>query len=70
MHRMRELLHQERSVHHLDFSPMKGILCVPLYTFIPLISNSRWPFLVTELIGSTEIHIFETFVFGSENRKR
>ena len=30
MHRMRELLHQERSVHHLDFSPMKGILCVPL----------------------------------------
>ena len=31
---MRELLYQERSVHHLDFSPMKGILCVPLYFFI------------------------------------
>ena len=26
MHRMRELLHQEKGVHHLDFSPMKGIL--------------------------------------------
>ena len=31
---MRELLYQERSVHHLDFSPMKGILCVPLYSLI------------------------------------
>ena len=34
MHRMREVLHQERSVHHLDFSPIKGILCVPLYSSI------------------------------------
>ena len=25
---MRELLYQERSVHHLDFSPMKGIFSV------------------------------------------
>ena len=33
---MRELLHQERSVHHLDFSPMKGILCVFLYSLIAL----------------------------------
>ena len=34
MHRMRELLYRERSVHHLDFSPIKGILCVPLYSLI------------------------------------
>ena len=34
MHRVCELLYQERSVHHLDFSPMKGILCVPLYSLI------------------------------------
>ena len=34
MHRMRELLYQERGVHHLDFLPMKGILCVPLYSLI------------------------------------
>ena len=34
MHQMCELLHQERSVHHLDFSPMEGILCVPLYSSI------------------------------------
>ena len=34
MHRMRELLYQERSVYHLDFSFMKGILCVPLYSLI------------------------------------
>ena len=31
MHRMRELLYQETSVHHIDFSPIKGIFCVPLY---------------------------------------
>ena len=29
MHRMRELLYQERSVDHLDFSPMKGVLVTP-----------------------------------------
>ena len=29
---MRELLYQKRSVHNLDFSPMKVILC--LYYFI------------------------------------
>ena len=34
MHRMRELLYQEKSVHHLDFSPMKGILYVPLNSLI------------------------------------
>ena len=34
MHRMRELLYQETSVHHLEFSPMKGIFCVPLYSLI------------------------------------
>ena len=34
MHRMRELLYQERSVHHLDFSPMKGILYVLEYLFV------------------------------------
>ena len=48
MHRMRELLYQERSVHHLDFSPMKGILCVPLYS---LIAFEMKFFLATELIG-------------------
>ena len=31
---MGELLYQETSVHHLDFSPMKGILRVPLYSLI------------------------------------
>ena len=31
---MHELLYQERSVHHVDFSPMKSILCVPLYPLI------------------------------------
>ena len=34
MHRMRELLYKETGVHHLDFSPMKGIFCVPLYSLI------------------------------------
>ena len=34
MHRMRELLYQKRSVHHLDFSPIEGILCVSLYYLI------------------------------------
>ena len=28
MHRMRELLYQETSVHRLDFLPMKCIFCV------------------------------------------
>ena len=45
---MRELLCQERSVHHLDFSPMKGILYVPLYS---LIAFEMKFFLATELIG-------------------
>ena len=36
MHRMRELLYQERGVHDLEFLPMKGILCVPLYSLIAL----------------------------------
>ena len=31
---MHELLYQERSVHHVDFSLMKGVLCVPLYSLI------------------------------------
>ena len=34
MHRMCELLYRERSVHHLDFLPMKGILCVLEYLFV------------------------------------
>ena len=48
MHRMRELMYQERSVHHLDFSPMKGILCVLEYllVFFGMISLS----CLTELI--------------------
>ena len=36
---MDDLLYPERSIYHLDFSPMKGIFCitvlsVPLCTFI------------------------------------
>ena len=31
---MRELLYQERSVHDLDFSLIKGFFCVPLYSLI------------------------------------
>ena len=59
MHRVRELLYQERSVHHLDFSPMKGILCVPRYSLIAfeMISLS-WQ--LSRYVGSTEISIFET----------
>ena len=49
MHRMRELLYRERSVHHLDFSPMKGILCVLeyLFAFFDEMISLSWP---TELI--------------------
>ena len=50
---MRELLYQERSVHHLDFSPMKDILCVLEYLFVFLFDSRRndRSFVATELIG-------------------
>ena len=46
---MREVLYRERSVHHLDFSPMKGILCVLeyLFVFFDEVISCFWP---TELI--------------------
>ena len=49
MHRMRDLLYRKRSVHHLDFSPMKDILCVLEYLFVMFdeIINLCW---LTELI--------------------
>ena len=35
---MDDLLYQERSIDHLDFSPMKGIFCIQycLYLFVRL----------------------------------
>ena len=36
---MRELLYQERSIHHLEFSPVKGILCVLEYLFVFLFDS-------------------------------
>ena len=50
MHRKRELLYQERSVHHLDFSPMKGIFSVPLCILSDCFLNDK-SFVATELIG-------------------
>ena len=32
---MDDLLYPERSIHHLDFSPIKGILCIQ-YLFVRL----------------------------------
>ena len=36
---MDDLLYQERSIDHLDFSPMKGIFCIQycLYLFVRLL---------------------------------
>ena len=50
MHRMRD---QERIVHHLGFSPMKGILCVLEYLFVFIFDSLRndRSFVATELIG-------------------
>ena len=31
---MDDLLYPERSIHHLDFSPIKGIFCIQLYVYI------------------------------------
>ena len=31
---MDDLLYPERSIHHLDFSPIKGIFCIQLYIYI------------------------------------
>ena len=30
-YQMDDLLYPERSIHHLDFSPIKGIFCIQLY---------------------------------------
>ena len=58
---MDDLLYPQRSIHHLDFSPIKGIFCIQLYIYIfPDRSRNEKSFeMCTVLITSVMRSLFK-----------